>query len=878
MSKPSSAVSPFARNLLLGLLLVAATAIGCSDDPVTPSGGTASDAGQDANLVDGGGQDTTAADATGGDTGTTDASPTDTAKTDAGETDAGQTDTGNTDTGNTDGGNADAGDDGGSDTGPSCPGAAGCACTKDAECTDKLCAPGPSGEGFCAQPCTADGDCGAANICRKPPGEDAKFCIPDGITADAPCLESAWCAAGMTNGSCASYGHEGGYCRPTCTTEDDCAKDESCTAGDDLEGKAIKFCKGDLPACSPFALAVEATTTCWNDGKPGCTSSRACAKGKDDKPVLQPCTPAAAVTEVCDGTDGDCDGNADSSALCDDANPCTNDVCKGNGGCENTANTAKCDDSNACTKDDVCDAKACKGAAVKCDDANACTDDACDMATGCTATANTAKCDDANACTQDDACAAMLCGGVTVVCDDKDPCTDDSCDAAKGCAHKNNTGPCNDDNACTDKDSCVVGLCAGATLSCDDSNGCTNDSCDAKTGCAHAANTAPCNDGNACTKDDVCAVSLCAGVTMVCADDNPCTDDGCDNVTGCTHANNSAVCDDKNACTDKDGCAVGLCKGTTAVNCDDANACTLDSCDMAAGCTTTNATIACDDGDACTEKETCDGAGACKAGTPVDCEDGNVCTDDPCDAKSGCAAKQNNTAKCDDGQACTENDACDGAGKCVAGAALCGGACDKCDNGKKCAGDTDCKSGNCDTETCLAKPINGPNSLLVNEVDYDQSGADDAEFVELYNPATAVMPLKFWTVEHVNGNGGSVIWTVPLTDSGVATIPGGGYLVICVKAVCDALPIGVAHIEIPAALQNGAPDGVRVMYDGKRIDGVAYEGTMDGVGEGAAGPTDDGDGSIARCPNGANTDDNAADFKRTLVSTPGLLNVCASGI
>jgi len=73
-----------------------------------------------------------------------------------------------------------------------------------------------------------------------------------------------------------------------------------------------------------------------------------------------------------------------------------------------------------------------------------------------------------------------------------------------------------------------------------------------------------------------------------------------------------------------------MCLGKVKA-CNDANPCTLDACDPAAGCTGTAApaTVLCDlDGSQCTADH-CQ-AGACVAGGPTGCEDGNPCTKDEC--------------------------------------------------------------------------------------------------------------------------------------------------------------------------------------------------------------------------------------------------------
>ncbi len=104
--------------------------------------------------------------------------------------------------------------------------------------------------------------------------------------------------------------------------------------------------------------------------------------------------------------------------LCDDADPCTLDLCDPTlGTCSHTAGPdgTPCDDGNACTAGDSCNAGTCTGDLAAglsaCDDSNVCTIDGCDPATGCT--------------------------HAPVDCNDGNPLTVDSCDPAQGgCIHQ----------------------------------------------------------------------------------------------------------------------------------------------------------------------------------------------------------------------------------------------------------------------------------------------------------------------------------------------------------------------------------------------------------------------------------------------------------
>lgn len=168
----------------------------------------------------------------------------------------------------------------------------------------------------------------------------------------------------------------------------------------------------------------------------------------------------------------------------------------------------------------------------------------------------------------------------------------------------------------------------------------------------------------------------------------------------------------------------------------------------------------------------------------------------------------------------------------------------------------------------------GPrDQLVVNEVDYEQEGEDTAEFVEIFNGTADEVTLDGVVLELVNGSNGTAYATVDLAVAG-ETLASGAYLVIGAPALEATLPAGTAFLRLPAAIQNGAPDGLRLvdLNAGMTIDGIAYEGEMPGTGEGAPAPTDLGPLALARFPNGVDTDDNAADL-RLRVASPGRENL-----
>jgi imidazolonepropionase-like amidohydrolase len=175
-------------------------------------------------------------------------------------------------------------------------------------------------------------------------------------------------------------------------------------------------------------------------------------------------------------------------------------------------------------------------------------------------------------------------------------------------------------------------------------------------------------------------------------------------------------------------------------------------------------------------------------------------------------------------------------------------------------------------------------TLVINEIDYDQPGADTAEFVEVYNPGTSAFSLTGIAVVLINGSGG--------TEYGRATLDGmlgpGEYLVIGIRGQTLALPPGVRRVDFGSttSIQNGSPDGVAIVdtRDGRLIDAFSYEGEirMATIGgrtyslvEGTALDAriaDEGDGSLARVPNGQDTDNAAADWMLLTRPTPGAPN------
>ncbi|MDY7101928.1 MAG: ExeM/NucH family extracellular endonuclease [Actinomycetota bacterium] len=124
-------------------------------------------------------------------------------------------------------------------------------------------------------------------------------------------------------------------------------------------------------------------------------------------------------------------------------------------------------------------------------------------------------------------------------------------------------------------------------------------------------------------------------------------------------------------------------------------------------------------------------------------------------------------------------------------------------------------------EPTTTTTVPGPSDpgLFVNELHYDNDGADTGEAFEIAGPAGT--DLAGWSVALYNGNGGTVYTTVSLSD--VIDDAGGGY--------------GVASFE-EDGIQNGSPDGLALVDPtGAVVQFLSYEGTIEATAGPAAGTT-----------------------------------------
>jgi hypothetical protein len=162
-------------------------------------------------------------------------------------------------------------------------------------------------------------------------------------------------------------------------------------------------------------------------------------------------------------------------------------------------------------------------------------------------------------------------------------------------------------------------------------------------------------------------------------------------------------------------------------------------------------------------------------------------------------------------------------------------------------------------------PPGGNAKLVINEVDYDQVGADGNGFVEIHNTGGAAADLSTVDLVAVNGGDGLEYDRIALTGS----LAAGGYLAVAIE------------------LQNGAPDGLALLDGTTLVDALSYEGAITAATIGGqtynlvertalAATVEDSNtvaGSLIRNPNGKDTNDAVVDWAFTTTVTREAANV-----
>lgn len=181
----------------------------------------------------------------------------------------------------------------------------------------------------------------------------------------------------------------------------------------------------------------------------------------------------------------------------------------------------------------------------------------------------------------------------------------------------------------------------------------------------------------------------------------------------------------------------------------------------------------------------------------------------------------------------------------------------------------------------------GGPSLIINEVDYDNVGTDQLEYIEILNKSAGSTSLAGLAVVLVNGATNTTYSTIDLTS--VGSLTAGQYLVIGnVYAPTTAMKLNPLWTQ--DQIQNGSPDGVVLIDDVTHtvVDRISYEGAITAATiAGFAAPvslvegtaldasvadSNDITGTLCRKPNGQDTDNANADWVACTTRSAGAVN------
>ncbi len=166
-------------------------------------------------------------------------------------------------------------------------------------------------------------------------------------------------------------------------------------------------------------------------------------------------------------------------------------------------------------------------------------------------------------------------------------------------------------------------------------------------------------------------------------------------------------------------------------------------------------------------------------------------------------------------------------------------------------------------------------AVVINEIDYDQPGTDNAEFIELFNPGSSAISLDNYSIDLINGSNSSSYRNIDLSGFSISA---GSYFVMC----SDASLVANCNYSFTSSngwFQNGAPDAVALYENTNLLDSLSYEGLLSPYTEGDALIIKDNNTdiiSISRIIDGADSNNNALDFELGCI-TPGSANIAGMG-
>jgi hypothetical protein len=161
----------------------------------------------------------------------------------------------------------------------------------------------------------------------------------------------------------------------------------------------------------------------------------------------------------------------------------------------------------------------------------------------------------------------------------------------------------------------------------------------------------------------------------------------------------------------------------------------------------------------------------------------------------------------------------------------------------------------------------GTASIRVNELSTGSTSSAANEFVELVNTGTAAADVSGWKLVYRSASGTSDVTLVTLPAG--TTIAPGGFLLAGGSAYAGGPAADVAFATGLASA--GGSFGIRDA-SAALVDSVGYGTATGTLVEGAPAPAPAAGSSLARHPDGQDTNDNATDFTVATTPTPRAAN------
>jgi hypothetical protein len=158
--------------------------------------------------------------------------------------------------------------------------------------------------------------------------------------------------------------------------------------------------------------------------------------------------------------------------------------------------------------------------------------------------------------------------------------------------------------------------------------------------------------------------------------------------------------------------------------------------------------------------------------------------------------------------------------------------------------------------------------VVVNEVKTGSATSADDEFVELYNPCTMAINLTGATLVHRAATGTTETLIITLNE----TIAAGGYVLVAGLNYTGAGTPDQTYGGTGMLAQTGGGVGLRDTAQ-SLVDSMGYgTGSTNALIEGAPAAAPANGQSIARTPNGTDTNHNDADFAVATTPSPRAAN------